>query len=58
MRCIDCILFVAAEETGDEPGCASGGDISNPTKDVYCAEMDGDRETWEVKQYGEEPEDE
>ena len=47
-------MFVAAEETGDEPGCASGGDISNPNKNVYCAEMDGDRETWEVEQFGEE----
>ena len=54
MKCIDCILFVAAEETEDEPGCASGGDVSNPIKNVYCAEMDGDRETWEEKQYGEE----
>jgi len=54
MRCIDCILFITAEETGDEPGCASGGNVSNPTKNIYCAEMDGDRETWEVDQFEEE----
>lgn len=47
MRCIDCILFVIAEETGDEPGCASGGNVSNPTKNIYCIEVDGDREAWE-----------
>lgn len=57
MKCIDCILFVAAEETGDEPGCASGGDVSNPNTDIYCAEIDGkdgDRTEWEEKQYREE----
>lgn len=47
MKCIACILFVAAEKTGAEPECTSGGDTSNSTKNIYCAEMDGDRETWE-----------
>ena len=49
MKCIECILFITAEETGDEPGCTGGGDVSNPTKNIYCGEMDGEREDWEEK---------
>lgn len=60
-KCIDgisyCIFYLTAEMTGDEPGCASGGNVSKPTEEVYCAEIDGDRETWEIKQYGEEPDE-
>ena len=58
MKCIECILFVTAEETGDEPECASGGNVSNPTKNVYCVEMDGDREAWEEEQYEQTKSDE
>jgi len=43
------MLYIIVEETGDEPGCASGGDVSNPTKNIYCVEVDGDREAWEDK---------
>lgn len=46
-RCTQCNFYMTAEETGDEPGCAAGGDVSNPDEDIYCGEVeeDDDEET-------------
>ena len=38
MICIDCEFYITAEQTGDEPGCAAGGDCSEPEEDINCAE--------------------
>lgn len=46
MKCIDCeFYFVTPEKRGD---CVNDGDTTNPTKDVYCAEVDGE-EPWDAE---------
>lgn len=48
-RCINkktgekCKFYITAEETGDQPGCADDGDITNPEEDVNCVAA-GDEE--------------
>jgi len=54
-KCIDkengnCKFYITAEETGDEPGCANDGDVTNPELNTYCGEIDGDNEKeWRLK---------
>ena len=43
MKCIDCEFYITAEQTGDLPGCATDGDVTNPTEDINCVEA-GDEE--------------
>ena len=38
-----CKFYITAEETGDQPGCADDGDITNPEEDINCVAA-GDEE--------------
>lgn len=47
---VQCNFYLTAKETGDEPGCAADGDVTNPEQDIYCGDVDGDDEKeWERK---------
>ena len=47
---VQCKHYITAEQTEDEPGCATDGDISKPELDIYCGEIDGDDEkAWELR---------
>ena len=44
-KCIECEFYITAEQTGDEPGCEDGGDVTNPNEDINCP-AGGDEELW------------
>lgn len=38
MKCVECEFYITAYETEDLPGCSRDGDVTNPRRDINCAE--------------------